>query len=123
MMGLDLRRIFVPFGRFPAMLPVSRRNAPGCTPGDDHAIQSNGRPHPGDRAKEQPAVAEVIGELAGLSATACQRRLKWLRSDGTIEADAWIVSTKGGGTYSSARSREARARAISSTSSKWRLSR
>ncbi|MDA9537157.1 ArsR family transcriptional regulator [Bradyrhizobium sp. CCBAU 21362] len=37
---------------------------------------------------------EVLGEQAGLSATACQRRLKRLRSDGIIEADVSIVSPK-----------------------------
>ncbi|WP_018240882.1 Lrp/AsnC family transcriptional regulator [Ensifer sp. BR816] len=35
---------------------------------------------------------EELGELAGLSATACQRRLKRLRDDGVIEADVSIVS-------------------------------
>lgn len=38
--------------------------------------------------------SEVIGEMAGLSATACQRRLKRLRSEGIIEADVSIVSAK-----------------------------
>ncbi|WP_183247711.1 Lrp/AsnC family transcriptional regulator [Bradyrhizobium sp. cir1] len=38
--------------------------------------------------------SEVIGELAGLSATACQRRIKRLRSEGLIEADVSIVSPK-----------------------------
>lgn len=38
--------------------------------------------------------SEVIGEMAGLSATACQRRLKRLRSEGIIEADVSIVSPK-----------------------------
>ncbi|WP_456724953.1 MULTISPECIES: winged helix-turn-helix transcriptional regulator [unclassified Bradyrhizobium] len=33
----------------------------------------------------------VIGETAGLSATACQRRLKRLRSEGVVEADISIV--------------------------------
>ncbi|TIQ75268.1 MAG: AsnC family transcriptional regulator, partial [Mesorhizobium sp.] len=33
-----------------------------------------------------------LGELAGLSATACQRRLKRLRDEGVIEADVAIVS-------------------------------
>ncbi|MCP1835590.1 Lrp/AsnC family leucine-responsive transcriptional regulator [Bradyrhizobium sp. USDA 4532] len=37
---------------------------------------------------------EVLGEQAGLSATACQRRLKRLRSEGIIEADVSIVSPK-----------------------------
>ncbi|WP_407175661.1 Lrp/AsnC family transcriptional regulator [Bradyrhizobium sp. STM 3562] len=38
--------------------------------------------------------SEVIGETAGLSATACQRRLKRLRSKGIIEADVSIVSAR-----------------------------
>ncbi|MER9151841.1 Lrp/AsnC family transcriptional regulator [Mesorhizobium opportunistum] len=38
--------------------------------------------------------SEVIGEMAGLSATACQRRMKTLRSEGIIEADVSIVSPK-----------------------------
>ncbi|MQU71783.1 winged helix-turn-helix transcriptional regulator [Sinorhizobium meliloti] len=38
--------------------------------------------------------SDVIGERVGLSATACQRRLKRLRSDGIIEADVSIVSAK-----------------------------
>jgi Lrp/AsnC family leucine-responsive transcriptional regulator len=36
----------------------------------------------------------AIGEIVGLSATACQRRLHQLRSNGTIEADVSIVSPK-----------------------------
>ncbi|WP_202315226.1 Lrp/AsnC family transcriptional regulator [Mesorhizobium sp. L-8-10] len=36
--------------------------------------------------------AGELGELAGLSATACQRRLKRLRDAGVIEADVAIVS-------------------------------
>ncbi|AYG64110.1 Lrp/AsnC family transcriptional regulator [Rhizobium jaguaris] len=35
---------------------------------------------------------EELGELVGLSATACQRRLKKLRDAGVIEADVAIVS-------------------------------
>ncbi|MER8467622.1 Lrp/AsnC family transcriptional regulator [Mesorhizobium sp. M1396] len=35
---------------------------------------------------------DELGELAGLSATACQRRLKRLRDTGVIEADVAIVS-------------------------------
>ncbi|MER9481966.1 MULTISPECIES: Lrp/AsnC family transcriptional regulator [unclassified Mesorhizobium] len=35
---------------------------------------------------------EELGELAGLSATACQRRLKRLRDEGVIEADVAVVS-------------------------------
>ncbi|MFQ3457912.1 Lrp/AsnC family transcriptional regulator [Bradyrhizobium sp. UFLA01-814] len=38
--------------------------------------------------------SEEMGELVGLSATACQRRLKRLRSEGIIEADVSIVSPK-----------------------------
>ncbi|MER9702590.1 Lrp/AsnC family transcriptional regulator [Mesorhizobium sp. M0146] len=37
---------------------------------------------------------EELGEIAGLSATACQRRLKRLRESGVIEADVSIVSPK-----------------------------
>ncbi|WP_407193220.1 Lrp/AsnC family transcriptional regulator [Bradyrhizobium sp. STM 3566] len=42
--------------------------------------------------KNNRLTSEVIGELAGLSASACQRRLKRLRSEGTIEGDVSIVS-------------------------------
>ncbi|MCK1672015.1 Lrp/AsnC family transcriptional regulator [Bradyrhizobium sp. 150] len=38
--------------------------------------------------------SDVIGEMTGLSATACQRRLKRLRSQGIIEADVSLVSAK-----------------------------
>lgn len=38
--------------------------------------------------------SDVIGEMTGLSATACQRRLKRLRSKGIIEADVSLVSGK-----------------------------
>lgn len=44
--------------------------------------------------KNNRLTSEVIGELTGLSATACQRRLKRLRSDGIIEADVSILSPK-----------------------------
>lgn len=44
--------------------------------------------------KNNRLTSEIIGELAGLSATACQRRLKRLRCDGIIEADVSIVSAK-----------------------------
>ncbi|MCK1293184.1 Lrp/AsnC family transcriptional regulator [Bradyrhizobium sp. 30] len=44
--------------------------------------------------KNNRLTSEVIGELTGLSATACQRRLKRLRSEGIIEADVSIVSPK-----------------------------
>lgn len=38
--------------------------------------------------------SEAIGELTGLSATACQRRLKRLRSEDIIEADVSMISAK-----------------------------
>ncbi|MGY4403620.1 Lrp/AsnC family transcriptional regulator [Bradyrhizobium sp. USDA 3315] len=38
--------------------------------------------------------SEVLGEMAGLSATACQRRLKRLRAERIIEADVSVVSPK-----------------------------
>ncbi|MGY3581650.1 Lrp/AsnC family leucine-responsive transcriptional regulator [Bradyrhizobium sp. USDA 4341] len=44
--------------------------------------------------KNNRLTSEQIGEMAGLSATACQRRLKRLRSQGLIEADVSIVSPK-----------------------------
>lgn len=44
--------------------------------------------------KNNRLTSDVIGEMAGLSATACQRRLKRLRSEGIIEADISIVSPK-----------------------------
>jgi Lrp/AsnC family transcriptional regulator, leucine-responsive regulatory protein len=44
--------------------------------------------------KNNRVTSEEVGELAGLSATACQRRLKRLRSEGLIEADISIVSPK-----------------------------
>ncbi|MGR4932686.1 Lrp/AsnC family transcriptional regulator [Bradyrhizobium sp. CAR08] len=44
--------------------------------------------------KNNRLTSEVIGEMAGLSATACQRRLKRLRSEGIIEADVSIVAPK-----------------------------
>lgn len=44
--------------------------------------------------KNNRLTSEVIGEMAGLSATACQRRLKRLRAAGIIEADVSIVSPK-----------------------------
>lgn len=47
--------------------------------------------------KNNRMTSEVIGELAGLSATACQRRLKRLRCEGIIEADVSIVSPKAAG--------------------------
>ncbi|KRR29010.1 Lrp/AsnC family transcriptional regulator [Bradyrhizobium retamae] len=44
--------------------------------------------------KNNRLTSEVIGEMVGLSATACQRRLKRLRSEGIIESDLSIVSPK-----------------------------
>ncbi|MGY2803677.1 Lrp/AsnC family transcriptional regulator [Bradyrhizobium sp. USDA 4506] len=44
--------------------------------------------------KNNRLTSEVIGEIAGLSATACQRRLKRLRAEKIIEADISIVSPK-----------------------------
>ncbi len=44
--------------------------------------------------KNNRLTSDVIGGLVGLSATACQRRLKRLRSEGIIEADVSIVSPK-----------------------------
>ncbi|MGF6313397.1 Lrp/AsnC family leucine-responsive transcriptional regulator [Bradyrhizobium sp. i1.8.4] len=44
--------------------------------------------------KNNRLTSETIGEMAGLSATACQRRLKRLRSEGIIEADVSIVSPR-----------------------------
>ncbi|MES5485124.1 Lrp/AsnC family transcriptional regulator [Bradyrhizobium sp. INPA03-11B] len=44
--------------------------------------------------KNNRLTSEVIGEQTGLSATACQRRLKRLRSEGVIEADVSILSPK-----------------------------
>lgn len=38
--------------------------------------------------------SDVIADKVGLSATACQRRLKRLRSEGIIEADVSIISAK-----------------------------
>ncbi|MDH2406581.1 Lrp/AsnC family transcriptional regulator [Bradyrhizobium sp. SSUT18] len=49
--------------------------------------------------KNNRLTSEVIGEMAGLSATACQRRLKRLRSEGIIEADVSIVSPKAVGNH------------------------
>ncbi|MCK1299693.1 Lrp/AsnC family transcriptional regulator [Bradyrhizobium sp. 24] len=44
--------------------------------------------------KNNRLTSEVIGEMAGLSPTACQRRLKRLRSERIIEADVSIVSAR-----------------------------
>lgn len=47
------------------------------------AVQANNR-----------LTAEALAEIAGLSPTACQRRMKRLRAEGIIEADVAIVSPK-----------------------------
>ncbi|MFZ5671437.1 MAG: Lrp/AsnC family transcriptional regulator [Pseudomonadota bacterium] len=47
------------------------------------AVQANNR-----------ITSEELGERVGLSPTACQRRLKRLRTDGVIEADISVVSPK-----------------------------
>jgi len=44
--------------------------------------------------KNNRVTSEEVGELAGLSATACQRRRERLRSEGIIETDISIVSPK-----------------------------
>lgn len=44
--------------------------------------------------KKNRLTSDAISKMAGLSAIACQRRLKRLRSDGVIEADVSIVSPK-----------------------------
>jgi Lrp/AsnC family leucine-responsive transcriptional regulator len=49
--------------------------------------------------KNNRLTSEVIARKAGLSAAACQRRLKRLRSTGVIEADVSIVSTKAVGRH------------------------
>ena len=38
--------------------------------------------------------SEVLGEMVGLSPTACQRRMKRLREDKVIEADLSVISPK-----------------------------
>ena len=38
--------------------------------------------------------SEELGERVGLSATACQRRLKRLRAEGVIESDISVISPK-----------------------------
>lgn len=49
--------------------------------------------------KNNRLTAEELAEKVNLSATACQRRLKRLRSEGVIEADVSIVSPKAVGRY------------------------
>lgn len=44
--------------------------------------------------KNNRLTSDVLGSMVGLSATACQRRLKRLRAEGIIEADVSIVSSK-----------------------------
>jgi Lrp/AsnC family transcriptional regulator, leucine-responsive regulatory protein len=44
--------------------------------------------------KNNRLTSEAIAEIAGLSATACQRRLRRLRAEKIIEADVSIVSPK-----------------------------
>ncbi|PWE81659.1 ArsR family transcriptional regulator [Bradyrhizobium sp. SUTN9-2] len=44
--------------------------------------------------KNNRLTSDVIGEMVGLSPTACQRRLKRLRSEGIIQADVSIVSPR-----------------------------
>jgi Lrp/AsnC family leucine-responsive transcriptional regulator len=49
--------------------------------------------------KNNRITSEELGETVGLSATACQRRLKVLRKDGVIEGDVSIVSPKAVGRH------------------------
>lgn len=44
--------------------------------------------------KNNRMTSDQLGELVGLSPTACQRRLKRLRSEGVIEGDVSIISPK-----------------------------
>jgi Lrp/AsnC family transcriptional regulator, leucine-responsive regulatory protein len=44
--------------------------------------------------KNNRLTTDIIGDMAALSPTACQRRLKRLRAEGIIEADVAIVSAK-----------------------------
>ncbi|MFJ5297087.1 Lrp/AsnC family transcriptional regulator [Pseudomonas sp. SLFW] len=48
----------------------------------------------GAMQKNNRITSEELGNLVGLSATACQRRLKTLRKEGVIEGDVSIVSPK-----------------------------
>lgn len=99
----DQRRGYRLSGAVPASCFVVRRNfctawafrgeiRQGIEP--FHAVRPDRRPHPRDSAEDNRLTTEVIGELAGLSSSACQRRLKRLRSEGFIEADISIVSPK-----------------------------
>src|SRR5215470_14385654 len=47
--------------------------------------------------KNNQLTSEIIAERVGVSATACQRRLKQLRVTGVIEADVSIISAKAAG--------------------------
>ena len=49
--------------------------------------------------KNNRITSEELGNAVGLSATACQRRLKALRKDGVIEGDVSIVSPKAVGRH------------------------
>jgi DNA-binding Lrp family transcriptional regulator len=49
--------------------------------------------------KNNRVTSEVISRKTGLSAAACQRRLKRLRADGIIEGDVSIVSAKAVGRH------------------------
>jgi Lrp/AsnC family transcriptional regulator, leucine-responsive regulatory protein len=44
--------------------------------------------------KNNRLTSDELGLMVGLSATACQRRLKRLRGDGVIEADVSVVSPR-----------------------------
>ncbi|MFK4492465.1 DNA-binding Lrp family transcriptional regulator [Bradyrhizobium sp. USDA 336] len=44
--------------------------------------------------KNNRLTSDVIGEMAGISPTACQRRLKRLRSEGIIQADVSVLSPR-----------------------------
>lgn len=47
--------------------------------------------------KDNRCTSEVLAHKVGLSATACQRRVKRLRASGVIEADVSIISAKAAG--------------------------
>lgn len=49
--------------------------------------------------KNNRITSEELGNTVGLSATACQRRLKALRKEGVIEGDVSIVSPKAVGRH------------------------
>lgn len=49
--------------------------------------------------KNNRVTSEELGNTVGLSATACQRRLKALRKEGVIEGDVSIVSPKAVGRH------------------------